>query len=77
MYIYIDKRDFKTNPQQWNIAIDFLEEHPVLIKPNFMSADGDNKKTALLWGELAERLNSVGFGERSVEKWKAVWYTKT
>lgn len=47
------------------------------MKPNFTHSDGDNKNIEKLWEELTQRLNSMGFGEKSVEKWMHVWHTKT
>lgn len=74
--MYKERRDFKTSPQQWKIVMDFVEEYPMLLKSHLTNS-GDSSRIATLWEELARRLNSMGFGERSVGKWKVVRYTKT
>ncbi|CAH1976645.1 unnamed protein product [Acanthoscelides obtectus] len=66
----MDKRDFKTHPHQWSTIVDFGEEHPTIFRPQFKHGDDDARQNAICWEKLVQSLNSMGFGFRSVEKWK-------
>ncbi|CAH1989425.1 unnamed protein product [Acanthoscelides obtectus] len=68
--VSVDKRDFKTHPHQWSTIVDFGEEHPTIFRPQFKHGDGDARQNAICWENLVQSLNSMGFGFRSVEKWK-------
>ncbi|XP_030752077.1 uncharacterized protein LOC115879394 [Sitophilus oryzae] len=73
------ERDFKTHPMQWRVIIDYMEENPSLIRPKFGHSDGDANANNQLWNQLATKLNAMGFGVRTVEKWKAAvtrWKSK-
>lgn len=66
------ERELKTRHEQWSAMIDFLEENPELVTNKFMghaaNAISQNKK----WEILAARLNSMGYGKKSIVKWKEV-----
>lgn len=68
----IPERDWKTHPLQWKFIIDFMEEHPSLIRPKFQHSGGDASASNELWQQLVTNLNAMGFGIRATEKWKAV-----
>lgn len=56
---------------QWNLLVSFAETHPQIITNKFHGKDGKQQKTKL-WGELMEKLNSLGYGKKSLDDWKRV-----
>lgn len=58
----------KTSPAQWAVLIDFLTEHPVMVTKTFVGLDA-RKKYQHLWEQVSTQLNSMGFGQKNVEKW--------
>ncbi|KAK9709253.1 Myb/SANT-like DNA-binding domain [Popillia japonica] len=59
----------KVKPTQWNIMLEFLEEHPQLITQKFDGINGREEYNKL-WAELSNKLNAMGLGSKSVEKWQ-------
>lgn len=47
----------------------------MLLKSKFGGYDGDIIKIKKLWEEIVGILNSLGYGQRSVQKWKEMYYT--
>ncbi|XP_036141865.1 uncharacterized protein LOC118645492 isoform X2 [Monomorium pharaonis] len=60
------ERDFKTTSEHWDVIINY----PMLLKSKFGGFDGDNIKIKELWEEMIGILNSLGHGQRSIQKWK-------
>lgn len=62
---------FKLKDSHWEVIISFMEENKSIATGRFIGPNGkeNNKK---LWQELAQQLNALGQGERSVEKWQKV-----
>lgn len=58
----------KTNPAQWAVLLDFLMEHPMMVTKTFVGLDA-RKKYLNLWEEVATQVNSMGYGQKNVEKW--------
>ena len=66
------KRSKKTTQRQYELMINFIENHPKMINgkltPSFTAQHRDN-----LWKELSNLLNSDGIGpEKPPEKWRKV-----
>ncbi|KAF5269895.1 hypothetical protein FQR65_LT05694 [Abscondita terminalis] len=74
MYLshFLTSSYFKVNENHWLVFAGFFEAHPDLITGRVASINGreENRK---LWQELAQQLNAVGMGERTVEKWQKTW----
>uniref|UniRef100_A0A6P7GWX7 Regulatory protein zeste n=1 Tax=Diabrotica virgifera virgifera TaxID=50390 RepID=A0A6P7GWX7_DIAVI len=73
----MEKR-LKTHPSQWAIFLDFAEKNPQILTKKFDGVNG-RKKYLELWEEITEVLNSMGYLNKSVDKWqKAVadWKSK-
>jgi len=73
-FIYLLKesdyeKDFKTTSEHWDMIVNY----PMLLKSKFGGFDGDNAKIKELWEEMFGILNSLGYGQRSVQKWKEVY----
>ncbi|XP_050497713.1 uncharacterized protein LOC126878857 [Diabrotica virgifera virgifera] len=63
----------------WEMLLSFCEENPQLITNKFNSSEGRAKAVAM-WQTIANRLNSLGYGEKSVEGWRKTltdWKSKT
>ncbi|VEN50352.1 unnamed protein product [Callosobruchus maculatus] len=62
----------KLTEQHWQIIVNFMELHPDFARNRVKGPTGrDTMKK--LWGELASQLNSLGLGERSIQKWQKTW----
>lgn len=61
----------KVGAAQLEVLINFMENHQELAKGKFNGPSGRDihKK---LWAQLANNLNSLGYGEKSIEKWQKV-----
>ncbi|XP_030756391.1 uncharacterized protein LOC115882462 isoform X2 [Sitophilus oryzae] len=65
------KRDFKATPEHWKLVVEYLEKYPILLKSKFEKYfDGDRADEEVIWNELVNKLNSLGMGTRSGEKWQ-------
>lgn len=66
----MDKR-LKTHPSQWAVFLDFAETNPQILTKKF---DGQTarKKYNVLWEEISNTLNSMGYIKKTVEKWQKV-----
>lgn len=62
---------FKTREEHWLLMIDFMEKHPDFACGRLSTPSARNKFKEL-WRELTNKLNSLGYGERSWEKWNKV-----
>lgn len=67
-----NERDFKASNEHWQLVINFMELYPELIKNKFNSKDSDKIHINKKWQELAENLNALGYGNKTVEKWQLV-----
>ncbi|KAJ8912348.1 hypothetical protein NQ315_014715 [Exocentrus adspersus] len=73
-------RDSKTRPEHWQTILDFLEEHPTILKSKFNSYSNDNAENKKLWEALTNELNAMGLGSKTTEKWSLTisrWKNKT
>lgn len=57
--------------EHWQLLLSFCETNEELITNRFSGIEGRAKANAL-WQNVATKLNSLGFGEKSVEGWKKV-----
>lgn len=61
----------KTHSSQWDRFLDFAEKNPVVLTKKIEGPFGKNKYDEL-WKELTTSLNSMGFVEKTTEKWQKV-----
>lgn len=61
----------KLTNDHWEVLVTFMEKHPQFARGQFSGPSGKigQKK---MWEELAARLNSLGHGEKTTEKWQKV-----
>lgn len=57
--------------QHWDIIINFMELHPDFAR-NRVAGPTGRETIKKLWNELTNKLNSLGLGERTVQKWQKV-----
>ncbi|RLU24778.1 hypothetical protein DMN91_002868 [Ooceraea biroi] len=63
----------KTTTEQRLIMLHFMEEHRDLAQNRIQGPNG-KKQAALLWEQLATKLNSCGSGTtKSIDKWIKSW----
>ncbi|KAG5880850.1 hypothetical protein JTB14_034259 [Gonioctena quinquepunctata] len=63
---------FKVKDAHWELMVSFMEENPSLATGRFSGPNG-RASLKMLWGELTQKLNALGYGERSPEKWQKTW----
>ncbi|CAH1101479.1 unnamed protein product [Psylliodes chrysocephalus] len=63
---------FKIKEEHMEVLIDFMETHNDFATGR-LSTNNAKEKYKLLWTELTIRLNSLGLGERTKEKWQKTW----
>lgn len=69
-------RATKTNPNQWEVLVNFLLEHPEMVTKSFIGLDArQNYKS--LWEQVATQLNSMGYGSKTTDKWIEVSFAAT
>nr|CAH7753540.1 unnamed protein product [Callosobruchus chinensis] len=61
----------RVRSEHWQVILEFCEQNTELLGGKFNSSQGKAKANQL-WLTLANRLNSLGFGEKSVESWRKV-----
>ncbi|KAJ8910039.1 hypothetical protein NQ315_003681 [Exocentrus adspersus] len=69
----------RVTSQHWEEFLSVAERHPALITSKFNGAQGKAEGNAL-WTSVATKLNSLGFGEKSVAEWRRAvtdWKSKT
>ena len=59
--------------EHWEVLVSFLEQHKELATGRFLGPNGKQKHKNL-WNELSLKLNSLGFGQRSSDKWQKVHF---
>nr|CAH7753539.1 unnamed protein product [Callosobruchus chinensis] len=59
----------RVRSEHWQVILEFCEQNTELLGGKFNSSQGKAKANQL-WLTLANRLNSLGFGEKSVESWR-------
>ncbi|VEN44926.1 unnamed protein product [Callosobruchus maculatus] len=62
---------FKLRDEHWETMLTFFEAHPDLSHGRLKGLNA-RERAKQLWAELSQKLNSLGFGERSVDKWQKV-----
>nr|CAI5858522.1 unnamed protein product [Callosobruchus analis] len=65
--------------KHWQVILEFGENNRELIMGKFSTSQGRTKMNEL-WLKLANRLNSMGFGEKSLDSWRKAltdWKSKT
>ncbi|CAG9765755.1 unnamed protein product [Ceutorhynchus assimilis] len=60
---------FRMREPHWEMLVTFFEANPSLVTGRFSGANGKEKQKQL-WAEIAAQLNSLGLGQRSVDKWQ-------
>lgn len=58
--------------EHWAYFISFAEEHPELVTNKFTGATG-RASLNNLWQHITNGLNSLGFGEKTVDEWRKVY----
>lgn len=59
------------NENHWIQLLDYMEKHPQFARGQFSGPSGKITQRKM-WEELSKRLNSLGYGNKSVEKWQKV-----
>lgn len=62
---------FKIKEDHWFVMTDFMEKNKDFAYGRFSTANG-REQFKKLWTELTIKLNSLGYGERPIEKWQKV-----
>ncbi|KAJ8964764.1 hypothetical protein NQ314_004655 [Rhamnusium bicolor] len=63
---------FKVRDAYWQTLLEAMERNPVIATGKFMGPNGKaNYKK--LWDETAKKINALGFGSKSTEKWQKTW----
>lgn len=60
--------------EHWQILLDFCEKNTEIITNKFNGPDGKAKGN-VLWQSLSQKLNSLGFGEKSKDEWRKVCFS--
>lgn len=69
----------KVSPKHWEVFLDYAEKYPQIITGKFQSLNGKQEQQKM-WTKISEKLNALGMGEKSAQKWKAAvidWKSKT
>lgn len=61
----------RVRSEHWEVLLSSCEENPQLITNRFSGFEGRAKGNAL-WQNIAIKLNSMGFGEKTVDGWRKV-----
>uniref|UniRef100_A0A6P7GXW9 Regulatory protein zeste n=1 Tax=Diabrotica virgifera virgifera TaxID=50390 RepID=A0A6P7GXW9_DIAVI len=59
----------RVNADHWAIILDFAEKNPSIITNRFPGCNGKEKLTEL-WKQLSNKLNALGYGEKTTAEWK-------
>ncbi|XP_050299961.1 uncharacterized protein LOC126738599 isoform X2 [Anthonomus grandis grandis] len=69
----------RVRAEHWQMLLELCEANPELITNKFNGPDGKTKGHAL-WQNVAHKLNSLGFGEKTKDEWRRAltdWKCKT
>lgn len=61
----------RVQADHWAIILECAEKNPQIITNKFSGLNG-RRENIELWQNLTIKLNSLGFGEKTVEGWKKV-----
>lgn len=61
----------RVRPEHWSLLLDISERNKEIITNKFNGPEGKTRGNAL-WQNIANELNSLGFGEKSKEEWRRV-----
>jgi len=61
----------KVTSQHWEVIINFMVLHRDFAKNRVVGPTG-RETMKKLWDELSTKLNSLGQGERTIQKWQKV-----
>lgn len=61
----------RVTQQHWEVFLNVAEKYPCLITSKFNGAQGKIEGHAL-WATLANKLNGLGLGEKSIAEWRRV-----
>lgn len=64
-------KSFKVKDVHWQIMLDFMEKNPSFACGR-LNTSAAKEKYKRMWVDLTNKLNSTGYGEKSVEKWQKV-----
>lgn len=59
------------NENHWIQLLDYMEKHPQFARGQFSGPSGKTTQRKM-WELLSKRFNSLGYGNKSVEKWQKV-----
>ncbi|CAG9840682.1 unnamed protein product [Diabrotica balteata] len=59
----------RVNADHWAILLDFAEKNPSIITKRFPGCN-DKEKVTELWKQLSNKLNALGYGEKTTAEWK-------
>lgn len=62
---------FKIRESHWEIMLEYMEEHKDFANGRFIGAQGREIQKKM-WIELSNKLNSLGFGNKTADKWQKV-----
>lgn len=57
--------------EHWSAFLELAECNPEIITNKFIGVNARNRSVSL-WERVKVSLNSLGFGEKTVEEWKKV-----
>ncbi|CAG9772242.1 unnamed protein product [Ceutorhynchus assimilis] len=63
---------FKIKECHWEVLMAYMEEHKDFANGRFLGLQGRETQRKM-WSTIANRLNALGYGERSAEKWQKTW----
>lgn len=61
----------RVRTEHWALLLSICEKNPELITNRFNGPEGKSKGH-ILWQNVAQQLNSLGFGEKTKEDWRKV-----
>lgn len=63
------QKRMRVHPNHWELLLSFLEKYPEMLTGKFVCVNAKHKSQQL-WEEVTTKLNSLGLGEKTSEKWK-------
>lgn len=65
----METKRMRVTSRHWDLLLDILAEHPEMVTGKFVCQNA-KQKSLELWKDAATRLNALGLGEKSPDKWK-------
>lgn len=73
------QKRMRVSARHWDLLLNILEENPEMVTGKFVCQNAKQKSTTL-WQDAAIKLNALGLGEKTPDKWKLAlqdWKYKT